>query len=206
MNDAEERWKREKRELQSQADQMAQQQAKEQAKMEKQLRGQVGSAIEEAVRAKEHARRAKQRHRELENEVTKLKGELAAASTLAAVSAVEQVPSMGGVELGELEEAVHLRRQRLTMERMRADAQTEARRECEREREVMRDARLCAICLDKPNDTAYGCGHQACAGCAGELVNCHIYVVRLSVSERSYTFKKRCMQHRIAWGTCRTFF
>jgi hypothetical protein len=116
----------------------------------------------------------------------KLEGELAAASTLAAVSAVEQVPSMGDVELRELEEAVHLRRQRLVMERMRVDAQTEARREFEREREVMRDARLCAICLDKPNDTAYGCGHQACARCAGELVNCHICRQAISIRTKLY--------------------
>jgi hypothetical protein len=173
MRQTRERSNKENKALQSRVDE-SQRRVQEQAEMEQQLRGLLVCAKEQTARIEEAAKVDQQTRWRLE-------GELAAV-----VSAVRQVPSMGDVELRDLEEAVLLRRQRLAMERMRADAQAEARRELEREREVMREARLCVICLDKPNDTAYGCGHQACAGCARELVDCHICRQAITIRTRLF--------------------
>ena len=45
-----------------------------------------------------------------------------------------------------------------------------------REQEEEDDRALCNICLERRKDTAFLCGHQACAVCAQELPNnlCHI--------------------------------
>jgi hypothetical protein len=110
-----------------------------------------------------------------------LEEELDAASTLAAVSAVEQLPGLRDAELRELEEAVrneHMRRQQLTLDCEREEMRRTMRAELERERAIQREEReeaiQCAICLDRDKDTALNCGHQACAICASELANCHI--------------------------------
>jgi hypothetical protein len=110
-----------------------------------------------------------------------LEEELNAASTLAAVSAVEQLPGLGDAELRELEEAVrdeYMRRQQLALECEREEMRRTMRAELEQERAIEREEReeaiQCAICLDRDKDTALNCGHQACAICASALANCHI--------------------------------
>jgi hypothetical protein len=114
-----------------------------------------------------------------------LEEELKAASTLAAISAVEQLPGLGDVELKELEEAMRneiTRRQQLTLEREREEMRAKMEREREELRRTMRAemereqeaAAECAVCLDRKKDTALNCGHQACAVCAGALARCHI--------------------------------
>jgi hypothetical protein len=164
------RCNKEKKELQSRLDEL-QRQVQKRAE---QSRGLVFCAEERTARVEEALEAEQQMRWRLEEELA------------AVVSAVRQVPSMGDVELRDLAEAVMLRRQRLAMEQMRADAQAEARRELSRERDVMHEARLCVLCLDNPNDTAYGCGHQVCAGCAGEQVDCHICRQAISIRTRLY--------------------
>jgi ankyrin repeat protein len=131
-----------------------------------------------------------------------LEVELNAASSLAAVSATEQLPGLADAELRELEEAVrneYTRRQQLTLERdqrERKELQREREemrktmRELERERTLQREEReeatLCAICLDRDKDTALNCGHQACAACASEVANCHICRVPIVTRTRLY--------------------
>jgi hypothetical protein len=56
----------------------------------------------------------------------------------------------------------------------------------EREREAMRDAVLCVVCLDGLKDTALSCGHQACARCAKALELCHICRQKITVRTRLY--------------------
>ena len=104
--------------------------------------------------------------------------ELAAASTLATVSAADQVPGLDESELGRLEAAVRAERVRRQLASER-DAMREAMQaEMERERRAMRLAaeaeRLCDVCLDADKDTSFQCGHRACAACAKELTTCHI--------------------------------
>jgi hypothetical protein len=152
----------------------------------------------------EEAKRARREEGEAIQAAIRLEAELHAASSLANVSAVEQVPGLGDAELRELKEAVrneYTRRHQLTLERereemrktMRAELEQERasqREEQEKERDKQREEReeaaQCAICLDHDKDTALNCGHRACASCASELANCHICRKLITTRTRLY--------------------
>lgn len=43
-----------------------------------------------------------------------------------------------------------------------------------RELEALQEAQNCSICMERRKDTAFQCGHTACAVCAANLSTCHI--------------------------------
>jgi hypothetical protein len=93
----------------------------------------------------------------------KYEEEISALRQLAAMPVAERVPGMLDAELGELERVVH------------------------EERAKRHQAALeCAICLDRPKDTALGCGHQACSQCAQDLQDCHICQQSITLRIRLY--------------------
>jgi hypothetical protein len=109
--------------------------------------------------------------------------ELTAARALAAVSMAEWLPGMPDVELRALEDAARGESMRRQLQR---GLQREVQRAVEQERERVREANLCEICLDNPKDIALSCGHQACAGCAAGLANCHICRQIITARTRLY--------------------
>jgi hypothetical protein len=59
--------------------------------------------------------------------------------------------------------------------RLREDG-AELEREHAQEREEQELELKCGVYLDRNKDTAPGSGHQACAECASELTDCHIFI------------------------------
>jgi hypothetical protein len=166
---AQELFDKEKQHLQEQA-----------ATEQRELREKLGIMREQLGRAGAAAVKASAKGKHLQR---RLEEELAAANTHAAVPAVEQVPGLDDEDLHLLRTAVknefakrqQLEREAIDRERekMREEMLAEARRR-EEERERERETRMCVICLDDVRDTAFACGHQACAGCARDLTTCHI--------------------------------
>lgn len=110
---------------------------------------------------------------------------LIAATTLVAVPLTERALGLPDIDLHALEETA---REETMRRRSQRDMQREVQREIEQEREhIVRGARLCEICLDKPKDVALVCGHQACAVCAEELANCHICRQLITVRMKVYS-------------------
>jgi hypothetical protein len=149
---------------------------------QKRLQGLLAQAKEQVARMEQEAveETFSRQHLEQEamqgtNERMRLEQELNAARALAAVSVAERLPTMQDLEVCALEEAAHEEKIRRRLQRdVQREVQRAVQRAVERERELMREARLCEICLDNFKDVALSCGHQACAGCADGLANCHI--------------------------------
>jgi hypothetical protein len=125
----------------------------------------------ELVCAKEHVAVGQQARRRLEEEL-KLAAEVSAATL---------VPGLSDAELKELENVVRGEDTQRYVKRAQETAQREARHQVDREREAMRESRLCEICLDSPKDTGSNCRHQACSFCAKELESCHLCRETISI-------------------------
>ena len=62
-------------------------------------------------------------------------------------------------------------------ERMRAEMRSEMeeeRKTLESEKEKIKEAKECTICLERDVDVVFSCGHQACETCGDKLKICHI--------------------------------
>lgn len=46
--------------------------------------------------------------------------------------------------------------------------------ELENKIEELKDQQCCSICMDRPNNIAFTCGHLACSKCAQSLKECHM--------------------------------
>jgi hypothetical protein len=124
---------------------------------------QTGRTFTEMMQKVKAQQRMEQEAIQGRSERTCLKQELTAARVLAEVPIVERVSGLPDAKLRALEVAA------------RAEStQREVQRAVEQEREAMREARLCEMCLDRPKIVASSCGHKACANCAQGLANCHI--------------------------------
>jgi hypothetical protein len=141
---------------------------------QKRSRALLAQAKAQTVQVKQEAAEERSARQGLEQAATqekserkRLEEELTAARALAAVPVVERVSGLPDIELRAVEDAARV-------ESMRRHAHQEVQRAVEQERVEVREARLCEICLDNSKDIALNCGHQACAGCAEGLVNCHI--------------------------------
>lgn len=51
---------------------------------------------------------------------------------------------------------------------------------------AVQEGRACPVCLDAPKDTAFGCGHQACGGCAALLRACPVCRAPVTARIRLY--------------------
>ena len=67
------------------------------------------------------------------------------------------------------------------------------RRLCDAERlakddylEILRDGITCCICLDRPKNLAFQCGHQTCSACATQLSDCP--TCRVPITTRTTLF------------------
>ena len=49
-----------------------------------------------------------------------------------------------------------------------------------------RESHSCPICLDRPKDTAFACGHQTCGGCAAALRACPVCRAPITTRIRLY--------------------
>jgi ankyrin repeat protein len=133
-------------------------------------------AEKELVCAKEQIVVGQQARRRLEEEL----------KLAAAVSAAALVPGLSEGELKELEDMVRGENTRRHVKRAQETAQREARHQLDREREAMRESRLCEICIDSLKDTALNCGHQACSVCAKELESCHLCRETITIRLKLY--------------------
>jgi hypothetical protein len=102
----------------------------------------------------------------------KFEEEIFALRQQAAMPLAELVPSMLDDALGELEQVVREERAK--------------RHQAELRRTMELEMQECANCMDRPNDTALGCGHQACSVCVQALQNCHICEQLITLRIRLY--------------------
>ena len=44
----------------------------------------------------------------------------------------------------------------------------------------------CTICMERPKDTVFGCGHRTCEVCAAKIAKCHYCRVPVTLRIRVY--------------------